>query len=401
MPIYLLRFKVVAYTNNGGFLNITNLDENYTTTHYYTGSPIAPFSLFVIDTHPPTHCSVVLSETCLLNQEILLEDLTHNSLSIIWGGWSDDPSGIRTYELELYKLVYNSGTGLLEKEVAFDDSRLISNAGETSYSLDPEFTLDSEGPYSIILQITDNANNVQYARRIIVYDATSTLEEDNTIPLRVISGYADGNSYWHNSTTTPITVSGERHFYNTNLKTTNWLAPVANNSPPVPFEFDDDDRFGVPNALGITQLSYTYVIDQEGGNSAISMTQPSSFPHRTSDLALTSVDVYPIVKDGDSVSIWFEARDFKANPPAYEKVLVHIDSSPPVVENLGLVKEGVSGLIWLHGTNSLLDLNITFDAFDQHSGLYQLHWILETDTRVVIAQGQLPVYNYDRVGGAS
>lgn len=337
------------------------------------------------------------SETCLVNQEILQESLTHNSLSVTWGGWTDDPSDIKNYRLEIYKLVYNSGTGMLEKAPSFDRVYEANNEDKPSYLLEPESSLSSEGPYSIVLIITDNAGNQQYARRIIVYDATSSLEEDAAIPLIATSGYPDGTSYWHNSTTTPITISGERHFYNTNLKTTNWLAPIANHTPQVPLEFDDNDRFGVPNALGITQLSFTYLVDQVGGNSIISMTQPSSFPGQTDDLALSNVEVPVIVNDGDSVSIWFEARDFKNNPPAYEKVLVHIDSSPPVVESLGLVKEGVSNLIFLHGTESLLDLNITFDTFDVHSGLYKLDWSLETDEGIIIAKGQIPVYNYDRV----
>ena len=392
--IPLIRFKVAVYISNGGYLNISNLDINETTTYYYTGTPITPFSLFVIDTHSPTHCSEIISEICLANQEILEETLLHNTLSVVWGGWSDTPSGLNKYKIEVYKLVYNSVSRLLDKDSSFEYAPEINDEGQTSYSMD--FTLSDEGPYSIVLITTDNAGNKQYARRVIIYDETSQLLENPDIPLAITSGFIDGGAYWHNSTTAPITVGGEGHFYNTNLKTSNWLAPVANHTPSIPSQFDDSDRAGTPNALGITQLSYTYIIDQQGGNSADGQTQPGSFPYSSLDLALSNVEVTPTVNDGDSVSIWFEARDFKANTPVYEKVLVHIDSSPPVVQGLGLKNEGVSELVSLYGSEDLLDLDIVFEAFDKHSGLYEIDWIIETDTQE-IASGQVVITDYDQV----
>ena len=382
------------FINNGGFLNIRNLDANETDTYYYTGTPIAPYSLFVIDTRPPTHCSVVISQTCLTNQNVFVESLVFNTLTLTWGGWSDNPSKIAQYRIEVYELIYDSGAGYLDVSESINVIREPTYELKDSYS--ESISLSSEGPYSVILIISDTAGNSQYARRIVVYDDSSELKEDTEIPLVISSGFAEGNAFWQNSTTSSIIVNGEGHFFDTNLKTSNWLAPVVSHNPSVPTEFDDGDRFGVNNSLGITSLSYQYVIDQVGGTSSAAQTQPVSFPFDTNDLALEAVQVNPEVEDGDSVTIWFEARDFKDNDPVYESVLVHIDSSSPVVEGLGLVKEGVSELVSLYGSEDLLKLDVQFQAVDTHSGLSRIEWRIETQTGD-IGSGLVSVPNYEMV----
>lgn len=393
----VFRLKLGVFIDNGGFLNITDLDTNDTLTHYYSGSSITPLSLLVIDTHPPTHCSIVPSHTCLANQNPLKESLIHNDLTVVWGGWRDEPAGIIKYKLEVYKLVYDSVFELLERADSFVFARELNDDGRVSYAI-TDLSLSDEGPYSIVLVGTDGAGNRQYSRRILVYDDTSILTEDVTKPLVVIGGFINtgGGSYWHNSTTTPIRVGGEGHFYNTNLRTSNWLAPVANHTPSIPAEYDDEDRYGVPNALGITRLAFTYIIDQQGGTSAAAITQPSSYPHQTDDLSLSAVEVTPTIDDGESVSIWFEGRDFKGNTPVYEKVLVHVDSSPPVLGGLGLRQDGVSELVYLYGLSNLLDLKVVFEAHDVHSGLYEVEWKIRTATED-IALGQIGIQNYERV----
>ena len=377
-------------------MNITDLDSNITETHRYGGSSITPFSLFVIDTQPPTHCSIVVSQTCLTNQPILTESLVFNTLQFTWGGWSDMPAQVAKYRIEVYKLEYDSDTEFLDESISTEYSMEFEPEEMDSYS--ESVSLSGEGPYSIILTITDTAGNRQYARRIIVYDKDSELIEDTNIPLVISSGYeeTDINAFWHNSTEEPIVVSGKGHFYNENLKTDNWLAPVVARNPPVPAVFDDEETVGVNNSLGVTSLFYQYVIDQEGGESIAAQNPPASFPFETDDLALAAVEVSPDVKDGDSVTIWFEAQDFKSNDPAYESVLVHIDSSPPTVEGLGLVKEGVVGLLSLYGSEDLVDLEVTFSAKDTHSGLYSIEWTLDTDLKH-IGSGEIPVTDFTKV----
>ena len=301
------------------------------------------------------------------------------------------------YRIEVYKLIYDSISGYLNEEITAQYENEIVSTDQSFYTEETN-SLPSEGPYSIVLFVFDTAGNIQYARRIIVYDEDSELKEDTDIPLIISSGFleSDNNRFWHNSTTSPVVVNGKGHFYNENLKTDNWLAPASARSPPVPSEFDDEDRFGVNNSLGITSLFYQYVIDQEAGLSVAAQIQPASFLFETDDLALEAVEVSPDVSDGDSVTIWFEARDFKNNDPAYESVLVHIDSSSPLVENLGLVKNGVPDLLSLYGSKSLVNLDVRFDAMDVHSGLDRIEWTLETDSKI-IGNGDVPVTDYAKV----
>ena len=321
----------------------------------------------------------------------------NNRLRLSWGGWTDLPSQVTGYRIDVYKLDYNPVSGYLEEPIGREFNEEYDLEDVSAYSKETE-PLSSEGPYSVILTITDTAGNEQYARRIIVYDDSSELKEDNDIPLVVSSGYHESaiDAFWHSSVTDPIIISGEGHFFNENLKTDNWLAPVEDHTPPVPAVFDDDDRFGVNNSLGITALFYQYIIDQEAGQSIEAQTQPASFQFETNDLALEAVQISPVVQDGDSVTVWFEARDFKNNDPAYENVLVHIDSSPPLVDNLGLVQSGVSELVYMYGSSDLLGVEVTFESSDVHSGMDSIQWSIDTDTQHV-GSGTVPVIDYDKV----
>ena len=298
----------------------------------------------------------------------------------------DNPSGVTSYRVELSRLEYDSAAMELYEQVTILDSREIPDTDEMSYST--TFSLSSEGPFSIVLIITDAAGNRQYARQIVIYDLSSSLLEDISNPVIASSGVADGNAFWHNSTTSPIIISGRGHFYSPNLQSENWLAPVRNHTPPILVEYDDEERLGIPNALGVTDISYAIIVDQVGGESGLNVS--STFPHSTPDIALDSVPILPSgIADGDSVTIWFEAEDYRSNQ-AQERVLVHVDSSPPDVYDLGLVLNSFGGQLLL-ASESFLDMHIRFSASDMHSGLYSIDWRIETDSGVLVGNGNMSV----------
>lgn len=390
---FYYRFELLVYTVNGGFLNISNLDENETTSYYYQGSPVIGIALYVIDVQPPVHCSI--NSSCHSNQYILDYSRSLSSLGVTWGGWSDIPSGVADYRVEIAKLIYNEADKILSESETLESSNNLDHTGTTNvYSA--TFTLESEGPYSIFLAVADTAGNNQYARRVVVYDDTSVLKTNETKPLIVVGGAKEGEAYWHNSTTDPIIVSGLGHFYNTNLKTSNWLAPVANHTSPIPSYFDDPGQGGIPNAQGVTRLSYDTAVDKTGGTSDISMMEPVSFPHETDNLAIDNIPVNFMAVDGYSVTIWFEAIDFRFNRIT-DFLLVHIDSTPPEVSGLGLVYNSVSGLV-LHGSPSLLDLNIEFQASDPHSGLWSIEWAIhQAGLSDPVGSGTVPVASISKV----
>ena len=59
-------------------------------------------------------------------------------------------------------------------------------------------------------------------------------------------------------------------------------------------------------------------------------------------------------RDGDSVKFWVKAYDI-LNNTVTDDVLVHVDSSPPHIENVGLVRDGEK-LLMVHSNLDLFDL---------------------------------------------
>lgn len=383
-----------------------NQDTRETRRHYYSGTPTVGIALFVIDLEPPTHCSLVALVTCLTNQNIL--SLASNGIvssgivssgtvTAAWGGWEDIPAGIVSYEIDMFELVEMDNILYEGPRVAFMS---YQHTGQINY--EHVAALLGEGPYSFVLQTRDQAGNTRYARQLLLYDATSTLNIDPSSPLQVISAVSDTGFMWQNSTTYPLVVSGRGHFYNTILQTNNYLAPVANHSAGIAPEFDHPldsgqyPREGTVNALGVTQLHYRVIIDQQGGMSTASTTRPTAFPIQSSDIGIDNVEINVNVRDGDSVRVWFQVFDFNSRVQ-YDSVLVHIDSSPPVVQDLWLEYSGVTGLA-LHGTESLLDLNIQFQARDEHSGISRVEWWIGTEPGARdVGYGDVPVENVAEV----
>ena len=60
------------------------------------------------------------------------------------------------------------------------------------------------------------------------------------------------------------------------------------------------------------------------------------------------------IRDGDSIRFWVEARDL-AGHFVRDNVLVHADSSPPIIENFWLVRDGEVNLA-VHNSVSLHEM---------------------------------------------
>ena len=396
--VHVHRFEVQAFTRTGGYLDILNRDTFTVTRHYYTGTPTFGLSTFVIDILAPTQCSIVPSASCLPGQEILDlggEIVEDNYITASWGGWIDVPSGVTHYEIRVYPLQL-SGDELTE--VAMSLNVTTYDHDNTRVTYDDITVLPSEGPYAFILKTFDLAGNVRFSRRLLLYDNTSTVEIDPLSPLQFVSAVPETNYQWQNSTSDPLIVRGVQHFFNTNLRTTNYLAPVANSSiGNVEPEFDHPlvggryPRSGTINAQGIVRILYDVIVDREGGRSMRSSTQPTTFPYETADVGIEEVEIVDTdLTDGDSVTVWFQALDFRFQSN-FDSTVVHIDSSPPNLLDLWLEWNGDTGLD-LHGTDSLLDLTIQFQTFDVHSGIYSVEWNIRT-RHGDVGYGILPVQN--------
>ena len=379
---------------NGGYLDIHDLDTSSTSRYYYSGTPIVGAAKFILDVNPPVHCSLTSIPSCIVGQNLLQagNGITESTeIDINWGGWVDDPAGVYSYTVDVYRLSEVNGTLL---ETLPLSSAVFNESGMTVYQYPVNM---SEGAFSVVLQVMDVAGNTRYSRRLLLIDVTSQLLIDNTTTLRVASAVPETGFLWLNSTTTPIIVSGRGHFYNTHLRTQNLLAPTANFSPPISTEYDHPletgsyPRGGTPNALGVTVLNYHIAIDQEGGMAEDSLREPAVFGRATDDLELEGALIETgELQDGDSVRVWFQAEDYLSQV-VVDSVLFHVDSSAPELDNLWLEWNGINQLA-LHGTKSLLDLTIKFETRDPHSGVSSLKYWIGTETDIIdVAWGQIPV----------
>lgn len=375
----------------GGFLQVRSLDTNITATHHYTGTPAVEGAIFVLDFQPPFHCSLA-AVGCPVTDPPLLslngEIVRSGNLSVSWGGWLDQPARVQGYTLSLYRLEEFEGR---LSETGMVDTVLYNETGVERY--EEMLLLPAEGAYSVLLQALDNAGNIRHARRLLLFDATSTLNLDPLAPLMVTSAVA--GTMWQNSTRAPIVVSGRGHFFNSHHVSHDLLAPVSNSfnvTPPYDHPLDQGryPRGGTPNALGVVELRYDVIIDQVGGASEESLSVPEVFEFESEDISLGSVNISTALSDGDSVRVWFLAVDYNFRQ-ANDSVLVHVDSSAPEMSGLGLVRYGLGGLRLL-GEERLTDLRVEFDTWDRHSGLLSIQW--EIGTRMGLADvgaGNVPV----------
>ena len=120
-------------------------------------------------------------------------------------------------------------------------------------------------------------------------------------------------------------------------------------------------------------------VDQVGGASLDSVTEPAIFDQVAGDLSLGEVEIEAgtELQDGDSVRVWFQATDYVLQM-AVDSVLFHVDSSPPELRDLWLEWNGVRGLT-LHGTEAITDLNIEFETSDPHSGVFSIRYQIGTE----------------------
>lgn len=372
-----------------------NLDTSTLTRHYYRGNPASVGAVFVLDFQPPSHCSFQ-SPGCSADLPLLAingEVVSEGNISITWGGWLDQPAAINSYLLSIYHLEVSGG--LLFEGMQINLTSYNESGGGVVYE---ELTqLPTEGPYSVILQTFDNAGNVRYSRRLVLFDESSFVDIEPLAPLTAVSAVQQTNYLWQNSTSDPIIISGRGHFYNSLLLNRNFLAPVGDSfNGSIAKEYDHPitqgryPRGGTANALGIVSLRYEVVIDQVGGDSTESLSPPENFRFESDDIGIDAVSINADLADGDSVRVWFLASDYNFQQ-VNDSVLVHVDSSGPLLSDPTLQRNTVGG-INLHGTGLLTDLTFQFTVQDQHSGIQNIEWSIGTGLGLTdIGNGSVPV----------
>ncbi|XP_019642897.1 PREDICTED: uncharacterized protein LOC109484117 [Branchiostoma belcheri] len=397
-------------STNGGYVKVRNYDRTsgYTVNPpvYLAGREVSHTAHFTFDTRSPHHCSK--SGGCADNMLDRGPAITKNgNIRLRWSDWSDDDSGIKQYVCEVF-LLERSGEELQEKYPAVAVGRhgpdttemdvVLTEAGDTSLFVRP-------GVYSVVLTVEDssgpNDGNFITARRFLIFDNNSTVETDTSghFPLWVDS--VANNSAWQTDLQDvagngpKVQVKWSGHFFNSLHRDNKFLNPIKEHHPPITTGYEEltglppatRSREAVPNVAGIVIYQTAWGVDHQGGRT---LTAPADNWDSGTDVLAEQKELDIARQDGDTIRVWVRAFDVMGNA-AEDSVTVHVDSSPPVLDNMTLSFQQGTGAGNNHPVIS--GIKVLFTAYDDHSGLQDIHWELHdlADTSVVHGEGQITV----------
>ncbi|XP_048243311.1 uncharacterized protein LOC124141844 isoform X1 [Haliotis rufescens] len=347
-------------TSNGGYVNVRNKETKTLATHYYSGATQTHTFTMTIDLVEPYHCTG--STACVGSMLTAPNAIKSPTVNLRWSGWVDDDAGVDHFVREVYEL-HAVGDELRDK-------RRVDTTTLTSSSTANNYTLTTAGVYSVVLSAYDKAGNHRSARRILIYDSSSIVTTQSNKQLRVTTA-SSATSEWQ-TTSSAVTVDWTNRYINTVHHSNKWLHGVAS-SGGVGSDYDDNEGVrsvaAINNVQGVTRFLSSYKVDHKGG---WSITSPPVNKEFVSQGLSQSQTITPSLADGDTVRFWIRAYDIKSDLKE-ENVTVHIDTSPPVIENLWLTR-GDRLNISVHSVEEFTEMTMEWVAYDEHSGLEAVSW---------------------------
>ncbi|KAL8561571.1 hypothetical protein ACOMHN_024807 [Nucella lapillus] len=368
----------IQFTYNavaGGHVVVENKENNNQQNKDYFVNNTKTHTFQVhFDTVDPYHSGA----TSMLDIEQIV---TTSTVSIAWGGWADDVAGLWKFGYRVYDLTPINN--ILQHASIDVHGTVATNtaSGQTTFTIN-----GSPGIYAVILDAYDRAGNTKSARKLVLYDDGSQITRQLGSPLRVTSAASVTSWKWQ-QTEGPVSLTWTGRYTNVfhdHNKVNNAVAPEGN----VESSYDDSEGnmtiAHLDNALGIVKFTTAYDIDQQGGTT-LTLPADSSF---TLEGALSGVNTYQAnVEDGDTLTFWVRAYDIRSMYDE-ESVTVHVDSSPPIIEDLWLTKDHTLNLS-VHGLEELNEMTIEWEAYDIHSGLREVQWrVFDNFTGQDIVHGQ-------------
>ncbi|XP_078575733.1 uncharacterized protein LOC144861637 [Branchiostoma floridae x Branchiostoma japonicum] len=393
------RLEFKARVTNGGYVVINNHDRSdgvvTRSRQYYEGSEVIHTAHFTYDLRDPVHCSVASSCSSKLI-EFGPQFTKNGSIQLSWPGWSDEGSGVGRYEYVVYKLQpYGDILGMRSVTPITTGFR---NANVEM----AEVTLSEPGTYCFLLTVDDVAGNYQRARRFLIYDDVNNVTVDAHQPLWADSAAVNTSRLWQTNlqnslgTGSKVSLKWPGRYRNLFHHQHKLLAAIEPYNPPIEAGYEKvtglppqtRSRQAIPNTYGIMKVETVFAVDHAGGRN---ITIPSDTWTAVPDVTAEGVDLDIPRVDGDSVRLWLRAYDIVDNF-VQEEVLLHVDSSPPVVQNFWLNRYGVPALA-VHHSSDLYTMRFEFEAFDDHSGLHNIHWSLQDflNSSTVHGEGQVAV----------
>ncbi|XP_063420687.1 uncharacterized protein LOC134705902, partial [Mytilus trossulus] len=234
-------FSLTFSATSGGFVKYLDRDTNQIqSTNYYSGKTRENVINFKFDYEVPVHC-IGDSTPCLEKSPLRLEeDITKNPITPHWDGWRDELSGILRYSVEFWRMEYSLDYMQLREPLITQTSNPVPDyLQEVNFTTPlqfPTFSPSKPGVYSCILEVSDKANNSQYARRFVIFDKTSLVTTRNHNPLYCSSASKSTNFTWQTTINdengqTRINIAWKDHFVNLVHEEGHFLSPVLSYEP--------------------------------------------------------------------------------------------------------------------------------------------------------------------------
>ncbi|XP_053389666.1 uncharacterized protein LOC128546093, partial [Mercenaria mercenaria] len=369
----------------GGFLNTEEgLTEIYKRTN--TNRELC----FMYDDHAPEHCKGSIS--CRNSMLHLSHHVTNNPLIDVtfssWhdptppGGSSNKASGIKQFVVSVLRVEGLDKTTMVMKYPGISTKNVLASGTHTSFKLQVEPAL-----YAVLLEVHDIAGNVRMSRRFVLYDQSSTVAILPQKHLQSLTASSKTNYTWQvNHGLTCFNWTGR--YYNTYHVNINLLRRIKSEGN-ISSSYDQTEGLipvsGTPNIDGIVRFDYTWKL-KNGTYKAYST---------VSDISTQSFCENLTPLDGQTYKFKIKPIDINSRY-LEETTVVHIDRSPPSIDNIWVLKEGYKQL-FVHNSSDLSKMSLQFEALDLHSGLYSIYWKLGTsDGSNDIGEGSLAV---NRING--
>ncbi|KAK3088866.1 hypothetical protein FSP39_024768, partial [Pinctada imbricata] len=328
-----------------------------------------------------------------------------------WKGWDDHVSGIFQYTWQVFRLEPNKYTlNLTEKDPL--NPMHIGTIRVANLLEFPMYTPGAPGMYSIVLEISDQANNTMYARSLVLFDSNPivTINDDENNRIKVESADEESDWLWQSTLDneagngSPIRVSWRGHFTNKLHVDQKLLNPV-NPFPQVrrkvsesktiekivPQKFEDNNGKrslkGIENIHGIVRFQYAFKKDSHGGSDSQIAPNKSSDWVDVTNFMREEVTFTAARSDGDTIRIWIKAFDVMGSSNI-DSVSVHFDSSPPAITDKDTFIEKNQ-----NSTTFYYASRIQVSAYDRESGIKQIRWrFVYEDTDEIFKIGETHIH---------
>jgi len=334
------------------------------------------------DNVPPDHCSV--KGTCHTEPLQLDSRISRDAIhTVTFAGWLDPVpvggSAMTASKIESYEITVNEVMPSADKHKVDDTKNVLTmKVNQSTTAMTLNLTSDIPHLYCITLEVKDIADNVRQCRRFILVDETTFIETHPNQPFQFTSASPETGYTWqthHND----ICLIWKDYFLNKfyfDNKLFNGVEADPHGLITGTYEQISGELpvSGIPNVHGIIKYMVSWKLNDG----------PFLPENEVPDFLNQTFCKHLPVKDGETYVFNVRPVDIVGNTYNESRTLF-IDQSSPQITEIWLQKDGYEQL-FVHDSTDLSKMQMTFDAFDPHSGILKIHWrfgVADTSTELI------------------